>query len=84
MKTMRGNSLGGFSNFGGQTAIKCSGALVLSDKRANLAPSPVGKATQLFAGQSLEASTFRMRAYSGCLLELRDHTALTARDLSKR
>lgn len=31
--------------FGGQTAIKCSGALVLSDKRANLAASPVGKAT---------------------------------------
>lgn len=31
-ETMRGNMLVGYSNFDAQTAIKCSDALVLSDK----------------------------------------------------
>src|SRR6266852_5997880 len=44
---MRGNSLGGYSNFGAQTAIICSGFLVLSDKE--LTSQSVEKATQLFA-----------------------------------
>jgi hypothetical protein len=41
-ETMRGNMLGRYSKFDAQTARKCSGALVLSDKTRAILATPVG------------------------------------------
>jgi hypothetical protein len=87
---MRGNSLGGYSNFcvdgDEQTAIKCSDVLVLSDKRANLAAAPVGRATPIVrappSDQSLHFIVWLFGPSSKLFLSrsfcpVRDYTALT-------